>query len=273
LEIETKYLKELNKTWEALIKSEARLRHSQKLQTIGTLTSGIAHEFNNLLSPILGYSEILLQSTDHTDSMHEDLREINKSALRAKEIIQQILVFTRNDNTNFVAKTVRVDNVVRECTKLIKSILPNNIEVIENIISSETILGSSTQLQQVLLNLYTNSYHAMKEAGGILELNVVEADVYDALSQELNVPEGRYIKIQVKDNGTGMDEETLSQIFDPFFTTKEAGEGTGLGLSVVYGIIKSHNGSIVVKSELNSGTSVEIYLPIVDEILAEGRMT
>ncbi len=268
LEIETKYLKELNKTWEELIKSEARLRHSQKLQTIGTLTSGIAHEFNNLLTPILGYSEILLQSIDSKDSMHEDLREINKSALRAKEIIEQILVFSRNDNVASKAVPVRVDHVVKESTKLIKSILPNSIEVKENINSSELILGNATQLQQVLLNLYTNSYHAMKANGGILEVNVDAEDISNTEGKGLNLAEGRYIKIQVKDTGMGMDKETLSQIFDPFFTTKETGEGTGLGLSVVHGIIKNHNGSIIVESQVNVGTSVDIYLPVVEEASA-----
>ena len=271
LEIETKYLKELNKTWEELIKSEARLRHSQKLQTIGTLTSGIAHEFNNLLTPILGYSEILLQQISSKDSMHEDLWEINKSALRAKEIIEQILVFSRNDHVTSKVMPLRVDHVVKESTKLIKSILPNNIEVVENISSSELVLGSSTQLQQVLLNLYTNSYHAMKAKGGILELHVEAVNINADEGDELGLSKGRYIKIEVKDTGMGMDKETLSQIFDPFFTTKETGEGTGLGLSVVHGIIKSHNGSIAVKSQVNVGTVVDIYLPIVEEALVEAK--
>jgi two-component system, cell cycle sensor histidine kinase and response regulator CckA len=269
LEIEAKYLKELNKTWEELIKSEARLRHSQKLQTIGTLTSGIAHEFNNLLTPILGYSEILLQSIDNKDSIHEDLWEINKSALRAKEIIEQILVFSRNDNVASKAMPLRVDYVVKESTKLIKSILPNNIKVIENINSSELIIGSATQLQQVLLNLYTNAYHAMKANGGTLELNVDAIDIIGAESKELNIAEGRYIKVRVKDTGLGMDEETINRMFDPFFTTKETGEGTGLGLSVVHGIIKNHSGSIVVKSQLYVGTTIDIYLPIVEEAPTE----
>lgn len=119
LELETKYLKELNKSWEELIKSEARLRHSQKLQTIGTLTSGIAHEFNNLLTPIVGYSEILLQSMDSKDEMHEDIQEIRKSALRAKEIIEQILVFSRNDHGTTNMKPLRIDYIVKESIKMV----------------------------------------------------------------------------------------------------------------------------------------------------------
>lgn len=265
MEIEMKYLKELNKTWEELIRSEARLRHSQKLQTVGTLTSGIAHEFNNLLTPILGYSELLLQSVDKKSDMHEDIMEINKSALRAKEIIEPILAFSRNDDVIMKVKNLRVDGIITESIKLIKSILPNNIKIIENINSAELILGSATQLQQVLLNLITNSYHAMKKSGGILELNVENVYIYDDECIELNLQKGKYVKIQVKDTGMGMNEETLNQIFDPFFTTKEIGEGTGLGLSVVQGIVKNHKGCIIVKSKIDVGTTFDIYLPSVEE--------
>jgi signal transduction histidine kinase len=265
MEIEMKYLKELNKTWEELIRSEARLRHSQKLQTVGTLTSGIAHEFNNLLTPILGYSELLLQSMDDKSDIHEDILEINKSALRAKEIIEQILAFSRNDDVITKVNNLRVDGIVMESIKLIKSILPNNIKIIENINSTELILGSATQLQQVLLNLITNSYHAMKKSGGILELNVESVNINDDECNELNLQKGRYVKIQVKDTGMGMNEKTLNQIFDPFFTTKEIGEGTGLGLSVVHGIVKNHKGCITVKSKIDVGTTFDIYLPSVEE--------
>jgi two-component system cell cycle sensor histidine kinase/response regulator CckA len=269
LEIEAKYLKELNKTWKELIRSEERLRHSQKLQTIGTLTSGIAHEFNNLLTPILGYSEILLQTNDNKSAMYEDVLEIHKSALRAKEIIEQILVFSRNDNVVVKVKQLRVDFVVAESVKLIKSILPKNIKMVENIKTKELILGSATQLQQVLLNLYTNSYHAMKNNGGVLMLNVESIYISDEECNEISLPKGRYVKIQVKDNGSGMNKDTLNQIFDPFFTTKEVGEGTGLGLSVVHGIIKSHNGSIIVNSKIEVGTTMDIYLPIVEEVIED----
>lgn len=265
LEIETKYLKELNKTWEELIQSEARLRHSQKLQTIGTLTSGIAHEFNNLLTPILGYSEILLRSMDNKSDKYEDMLEINKSAIRAKEIIEQILAFSRNDDVITTVKNLRVDAVVKESIKLIKSTLPNNIKIVENINSKELILGSATQLQQVLLNLFTNSYHSMKKTGGVLELNVEGIYIRDDECNDLSLPKGKYIKIQVKDSGIGMNKETLNQIFDPFFTTKEIGEGTGLGLSVVHGIVKNHNGCIIVKSQIDVGTTMDIYLPSVEE--------
>jgi two-component system cell cycle sensor histidine kinase/response regulator CckA len=254
LELETKYLKELNKTWEELLKSEERLRHSQKLQTIGTLTSGIAHEFNNLLTPILGYSEILLQSIGEQDSMGEDLLEIRKSALRAKEIIQQILIFSRSDGGTSKTEPLRIDLVARESIKMVKHILPNNIKIVEHIGSKAQVSGNTTQLQQVLINLYTNSYHAMKEKGGLLELAV--DDIEDA--------GGKAVRIRVQDTGRGMDKETMSQIFDPFFTTKGTGEGTGLGLSVVHGIVKAHGGSIEIDSEVGIGTTVTVCLPAIN---------
>lgn len=269
LELETKYLKELNKTWEELIKSEARLRHSQKLQTIGTLTSGIAHEFNNLLSPILGYSEILLQSVDNKGDIYEDLCEIRKSGLRAKEIIEQILVFSRNDHGTAKVKPLRIDHVARESIKMVKSIVPNNIEIVDNINSKDYVIGNATQLQQVLINLYTNSYHAMKAIGGLLTLNIDTVNITQDESVDLGIDQGKYVKIQVRDTGIGMDAETQSQIFDPFYTTKETGEGTGLGLSVVHGIIKNHKGCIRIDSKMNVGTTVKIYLPVGKDIVQE----
>lgn len=265
LEIEAKYLKELNKAWEELIKSEARLRHSQKLETIGTLTSGVAHEFNNLLSPILGYSEILLQSIDDNNTMQEDILEINKSALRAKELIGQILAFSRDDTTVPKFKYLEVNYVVKESIKLIKSILPNSIKIVENINSNQLIFGNLTQLQQVLLNLYTNSYHSMKSKDGVLEVNTEDVYISHKEWEKLNLQNGNYVKIQVKDNGAGMNEETLEQIFDYYFTTKETGKGTGLGLPVVRSIVEKHKGRIFVRSQVDVGTSVDIYLPAIEE--------
>lgn len=262
IEIEMKYLQELNKAWEKLINSETRLRHSQKLQTIGTLTSGVAHEFNNLITPMIVYSELILESTNSTGEIHEEIMEIKNCAYKAKEIIQQILMFSRNDNEASIFKPLGVDYIINESIKLIKSILPNNIKIIENIHSNPLIYGSSTQLEQVLLNLFTNSYHAMKPKGGVLAITV---DTIDIGNNELNLPKGKYVKFNISDTGVGMDEETLNQMFDPFFTTKETGEGTGLGLSVVHGIIKNHNGCILVRSQINVGTEVDIYLPAIEE--------
>ncbi len=264
LELETKYLKQLNETWDKLIKSEARLRHAQKLETIGLLTSGIAHEFNNLLSPIIGYSEILLDSITDNKDITEDLMEIKKSALRSQEITNQILDFSRKDTLTAKIKPIKVEDVIMDSIKLIKSIQPRNIKIELNIRCNGLIVADKTQMEQVLMNLYTNAYHAMGEKEGILEINADEVDITFKESGLYGLSEGKYVKIQVIDSGIGMDEEIASKIFDPFFTTKESGEGTGLGLSVVQGIIKEHNGSIIIKSKVNVGTTVNIYLPIFE---------
>lgn len=266
LEIERVYLKELNKAWEELIKSEERLRHSQKLETIGTLSNSISHEFNNLLSPILGYSEILLQGIDKNGTIYEDISEINKSALRLKELTEQILGFSRDDGKALTLECLEVNQVLKESIKLIKSILPYKLEIEEDINIKALILGNSTQIQQVLLNLYTNAYHAMESGKGILKVNLKDLYISDKESKELNLPKGKYVKVQVKDNGSGMDEEILDHIFDYYFTTKEVGKGTGLGLPVVRDIVKNHKGEIIVKSQIDIGTTIDIYLPTIEEI-------
>ncbi|ABW17951.1 sensor histidine kinase [Alkaliphilus oremlandii] len=273
LQIETKYLKELNKTWEELIKSESRLRHSQKLQTIGVLTSGIAHEFNNLLSPILGYSEILLGQIEEHHPIYEDLLEINKSSLAAKEIAKQILRFSKEDGSSPEFTYLESSSVIRESIHLIRSILPKRIQIVECINSSQILYGNSVQIQQVLINLYTNAYHAMREKGGTLEIASEDVCISKEDGEKLNLHEGNYIKIQVKDHGVGMDEKTLEKIFEHFFTTKGNEEGTGLGLAVVKSIVQNHKGQIVVKSQVGIGTVVEVYFKAVDknymEILKE----
>ncbi len=269
LEIETKYLRELNKTWEELIKSEARLRHSQKLQTIGVLTSGIAHEFNNLLSPILGYSELILENINHTSPIYEDILEINKSALKAKEILKQVLMFSKADASVPEFKFLEVSSIIKESINLIKPILPHNLKIACTINSNEQILGNSTQLQQVLINLYTNSYHAMKMVGGIIQINAEDVYIDNEVSNKLKLHHGKYVKIQVKDNGAGMDENTVKQIFEYFFTTKEAGQGTGLGLGVVRSIVENHGGKIFAQSQLGVGTIMDIYLPAIEKTYDE----
>lgn len=250
LQIETKYLKQLNKTWDELIKSEAKLRHAQKLQTIGMLTSGIVHELNHLLSPILGYSELLLYRIDSKNDIHEDIWEINRSALKAREIIKQILVFTRNDSLASEKVLLNVETIIKESLKLIEAILPKNIKIVLDIQEHATIKGHPIHLEQVLINLYTNAYQAMKVKGGILAICV----------DNVFVTGEEFVRVQIKDTGEGMDEITLRQIFDPFFTTKAPGEGTGLGLGVVQSIIKEHKGEITIQSQLGKGTIVSIYL-------------
>ncbi len=265
LEIETKYLKELNKTSEELRKSEKKLRHSQKLQTIGTLTGGIAHEFNNLLTPILGYSEIILKNISKKNDIYEDILEINKASKKAKKIIEQILVFSRNGDTSFEISPVEISTLINETIKLIESIVPKNIKLIKKIqVNLGYVLADDTQLYEIILNLCTNAYQAMKDNGGILEIRLDSIHIDDKKASDLNITQGKYVRITVEDTGCGIDEEILDRVFDPFFTTKQVGEGTGLGLSVVQGIIARHKGSIQIESQSGIGTKVYVYLPLIN---------
>ncbi len=263
LEIETRYLKELNKATEELRRSEAQLQHSQKLQTIGTLTGGIAHEFNNLLTPILGYSEIILRDLPRESELYEDITEIYDTSKKAKELIEQILIFSRRENKTLQYKPVQINQLIKGTLKLVRSALPSTIDIVEN--TGEDcgyVWASPTQIHQVIINLCTNAYHAMKERGGILEIHTqVVSREKEVILKNSNLSDGAYIKISVKDTGCGMTKEMMNQIFDPFFTTKAVGEGTGLGLSVVHGIISNHKGEIVVESEWGVGSIFNVYLP------------
>ncbi|MCG8483759.1 MAG: response regulator [Clostridia bacterium] len=265
LEVETKYLKELNKTTEELRKSEVQLQHSQKLQTIGTLTGGIAHEFNNLLTPILGYSELLLNDCKD-EEMYDEISEIYDSSKKAKDIIEQILIFSHRNNTTIKLKPVKINELVNETLKLVKLTIPNNINIVHT--SKEDcgyILANPTQIHQVLINLCTNAIYAMKESGGLLEIDMrVVSKNQEKDLKNRDLMNETFVKITVKDTGCGMSKEMMNKIFDPFHTTKPVGEGTGLGLSVVHGIIERHRGKVVVKSVEGVGSTFNVYLPRIE---------
>ncbi len=265
LEVETKYLKELNKTTEELRKSEVQLQHSQKLQTIGTLTGGIAHEFNNLLTPILGYSELLLNDCKD-EEMYDELSEIYDSSKKAKDIIEQILIFSHRNNTTIKLKPVKINELVNETLKLVKLTIPNNINIVHKSKNDcGYILANPTQIHQVLINLCTNAIYAMKESGGLLEIDMrVVSKNQEKDLKNRDLMNETFVKITVKDTGCGMSKEMMNKIFDPFHTTKPVGEGTGLGLSVVHGIIERHRGKVVVKSIEGVGSTFNVYLPRIE---------
>ncbi len=266
LEIETKYLKELNEAAEELRKSEAQLQHSQKLQTIGTLTGGIAHEFNNLLTPILGYSEIILNDLSKESDLFEEISEIYDSSKRAKDLIEQILIFSHRNNTIIKFKPVKINELVKETLKLVRLTLPSTIKIVENFEENYGyILANSTQIHQVLINLCTNAFYAMKEHGGDLEIGmkIVYKDEEENLRND-GLTHRSFVKISIKDTGCGITDETMKKIFDPFYTTKAVGEGTGLGLSVVHGIIAKHQGKVTVESKIGVGSTFNVYLPRIE---------
>jgi len=248
---------------------EDQLRRAQKMESIGTLAGGIAHDFNNILGGITGYTELMLEDAEPGSYLHEDLNEMLKACGRGKDLVLQILTFSRQDKAE--RETLYLQPIIKESLKLLRATIPTNIEVGMHIESNcPPVAADPTQIHQVLMNLGTNAYHAMRHLGGALtvSLSKVELNEYtQAMSP--NLPYGSYLNLTVRDTGKGMDQETQDRIFDPFFTTKPLGEGTGMGLSVVIGIIKGHGGEIMVESELGQGSVVQIFLPALsDERLA-----
>lgn len=272
LEKETEYLKVLNESSEQLRKKEAELYHSHKLKMIGTLAGGIAHDINNLLTPILGYSELLLMRTEEDKEYYEDVEEILKASKKGKDLIEQILSFSRNDNEAIKMEWVNINEVTRETIKLLKAVIPKDVVFRETIEEDcGYIKANSTQIHQAIFNLCTNAYQSIKNNRGTIEISLstiggVEADkINDTLSKKRN-----YVELMIKDTGCGMDEETKKRIFDPFFTTKEIGKGTGLGLFVVQNIIDKYGGVITVDSKVDIGSCFKVYFPLVDkEVNAE----
>ncbi|MFR5602356.1 MAG: sensor histidine kinase [Lachnospiraceae bacterium] len=249
---ENLYLKEVNMKLTEIHKQEEKLAHQQRLQTIGTLTSGIAHEFSNLLTPIMGYSMMLLQSMEITDENYEDMETIYTSSVKAKEIIDQIASFS-GKNIQQTFQNLSASRVVENAVRMVESVRPKAIKLELDMGENASIYGNPTQMQQIILNLCTNAFHAMQDQeSGVLKIQT-----------RLTGKKRQKYEITVTDNGCGMDEATQKQIFDPFFTTKKTGEGTGLGLSIVQRIVENHNGTIDVESRLGEGTTFTLKFPIL----------
>lgn len=269
LQIETRYLRDMNRTLEELHESREQVRHYQKLQTIGALAGGIVHEFNNLLTPIMGYSEFLKQQLGPENEYYEDIDEIYKAGGRAKEIVDQILPFSRRETDSTQYNVVNLNAVIWDALKMVRMLLPSSVRLVVKPYSGPiNIYGSATQIHQVILNLCTNAYQAMEAAGGTL--TVATRRVFqDKLPEQYHpVAEGEFVRLEVSDTGCGIPPEMLSRIFDPFFTTKAAGDGTGLGLSVVQNILISHGGFIEAESAVGRGSRFLVYLPVTSQLPA-----
>jgi len=242
-------------------KLEIQLQQAQKMEAIGTLAGGIAHDFNNILFPVLGHTEILMMDTPKDSPAYDRLKKLYAGAIRARDLVKQILTFSRQDS--FELKTIQLQPIVKEVLDFIRATIPTTIEIRQDISNNCTnVKADSTQIHQIVMNLTTNAYHAMEETGGELKVSLKEIEFgrHDIISPDMK--SGTYVCLSVADTGIGMDKELTGKIFDPFFTTKEKGKGTGMGLSVVHGIVAGMNGIIQADSKPDKGTKINVYFPV-----------
>ena len=267
-EMETNYLREINKSTEELRKKDAELHHRRKLETIGTMTGGIAHEFNNVLTPIMGYSELILRNLDPNIKSYDYAKNIYESSERAQEIIDQIRLFSGDKNIKIKYKIISINKVLRDALRFSESLFPTDIKITKDIKKEEWYLyANETQIHQVILNLCTNACNAMRgRDNGVLKISTDRVKYKDdEVLQRSKLIKRDYVKISFEDTGCGMDENTIEKIFDPFFTKKLSEKSNGLGLSIVQGIVIKHGGTINVYSENGKGSRFDVYLPITNK--------
>ncbi len=248
------------KRWRSL---EKQLRKSQKMEAIGTLAGGIAHDLNNILSPVLGYADMIMSSSDPSSSLYQRSEKIQKAALRAADLVSQVLSFSRGGVEE--KRLIRLHPVAKEAVKLLRGSIPSTISIIDRIDRNcKSVYADPTQIHQVIMNLCTNAYHAMEETGGELIVGLTQKVLSRTdILEYPNLPQGDgvYLLLEVSDTGCGMAEDMIERIFDPYFTTKEEGRGTGLGLATAYSIVQSCDGDIRVTSKPGKGACFTVLLP------------
>ncbi|MBW2303262.1 MAG: PAS domain S-box protein [Deltaproteobacteria bacterium] len=243
---------------------EIQLRQAQKMEAIGTLAGGIAHDFNNILSGVIGYAELALEEVERGTTLEKDIRRVLEAGTRAKDLVNQILAFSRQREQEL--RPMQIGPVIKEALKLLRASIPSTIDIRQDIRGDPLVMADPTQIHQILMNLCTNACHAMEEGGGVLEVGLKQ--VYldrNFTSRHPEIAPGSYMQLTVKDTGSGIPPEIMDRIFDPFFTTKGEAKGTGMGLSVVHGIVKAHGGTITAYSEHGRGSTFHVFLPVVDE--------
>lgn len=245
-------------------KLEEQLLHAQKMEAIGSLAGGIAHDFNNILGIIMGYVELTRDDIPEDNLMRHNLNQVLAAANRARDMVKQILAFSRKDEQE--RKPLYLNEIINEALQLLRATLPSTIEIRGHIREKlKPIMANSSQIHQVIINICTNAAHAMREKGGILEIILKEINLEANVIRPEALKPGRYLQLTFADTGKGMSPEVKNRIFEPYFSTKKHGEGTGMGLAVVHGIVKSHRGKITVDSQLKKGTSVHVFLPVTEE--------
>lgn len=265
---EIAYLRDLNDILQRMKRSEETIAHQQRLQIMGTMTGGIAHEFNNLLTPIMGYADLLMAEFPEDSEEYDSVSEIYDAADKAKEIIQQLSALSRR-NMETAFKELSMKTVIVRAAKMVRSVCPVNVHLSEDLGEDLNILGNQTQINQVILNICVNAIHAIGEREGTICIRIrpVESGELAERHQlaEIPGPWKRFARVDIEDNGCGMTREVLDQIFDPFFTTKKNGKGTGLGLALVEQIVSSHKGYIFAESTPGEGSAFHIYFPVLEE--------
>jgi CheY-like chemotaxis protein len=234
------------------------------MEALGTLAGGIAHDFNNILGAVIGYTELcFLDLKDPSHPIHQKLESILHAGNRAKDLVTQILTFSRMQE--HILMPVSIVPIVKETLKLLRASLPANIQLRNSINTQQKVLADPTQIHQIIMNLCTNAYHAMEETGGVLSVSVESVSLNEQASTAYaDLSPGSYLQLTIEDTGTGISPSIMDKIFDPYFSTKGKDKGTGLGLAVVHGIVKSHGGAVSVNSRVG-GTAFHVFLPVTDD--------
>jgi PAS domain S-box-containing protein len=237
---------------------ESQLLHAQKMESIGTLAGGIAHDFNNILSSIIGYTELILNDVEKGSQLENNLHEVHTAGMRARDLVKQILAFARRAEVEL--KPIKVSVIVKDVLKLLRSTIPASIEIRKKFDSDSLVMGDASQVHQIFMNLCTNAVHAMEERGGVLAVSI--SDTHIEAKNPMGLKPDDYLQIAIADTGPGVVTDAIDHIFEPYFTTKKSGEGTGMGLATVHGIVKGYGGDVTVESETGSGAVFTVFLPL-----------
>ncbi len=244
---------------------ESELRQAQKLEAIGTLAGGIAHDFNNILSSILGYSELLIEDAEKDTLFEQNLKQIYAAGVRAKDLVKQILTFSRQTESEWMPLNVKL--LVKESVKLLRASLPTSIEIEQKLETDTLVQGDPAQIHQIVMNLCTNAAQAMDNTG-VMTIRLQQTDLdAEFVASHWGMKPGKHVVLSVSDTGPGIDPAIIDKIFDPFYTTKSVNQGTGLGLSVVHGIVEGHHGMIHAESQLGEGSKFIVYLPAAEDAM------